>query len=823
MPRATRSRVTAGQAPPLIAASDPAAIEKAGNAAKRAARAQKSAAPKTTESSAVTGSTAPEPVASDPSTQPPPAVNPDAAKNAPTEPPRALPGGPEAPPKSPTKSKALGGLQPPKQDPETATSSEAPSSLTNTDTLEVAQPNTTTTSQTQPEEGTVITQPATAGGEPTPTATATATATASGKSGPAGVTGQSTGEKRPREDGGGRDRSIPSKKRKGGGATDGDGKSTTATITAATGPCAKLATELLGLRDVFDSVEDADRVVISGVLALQQLPDETVYRAIAAVTEAISELPGQSAFSLVSLASIRLPADSPLRQRIARPGNPALIPHTQDGHTSLFSLQLQRPGHYALHHYDSAGVGHEGALERYGDRVRDELVRLGWRPRGKDFSIETTTVPRAHQTRQSQGWECGMHVIFYAWAIALELQINGTGKPKPAASFLEDGALLINYALLGIASSDVILAFLQCYGLVSHDQVVPVDLAFTRTMPFRKLTTLERRIAHLRVEEELTERRQTDNQVPRLEFLINVTGLTDNDLLTTTGTQVYKMYKMMRSRTPPAQTGSNVPGSNPEVSPETLLAMQRLEERDAPAVQPSTSAHVAKDTGVETTQPTESTGAVESIEPKGPIAAGPPNTLSHEETGTIKEALGEGPTVSEERMRTTLLNAVENSPPIPPNPAASNEAVVTTTLTTTVEMDPLDIEAQQRNPPTSSTQTVDPSNHSSITPEPTGNDDDEDALQPPLSEDDDLFGDADEEAEETNTTTVTLPPPPLLTGLRSPSLALPPPTPRNTAAVEFGGFFLPGLGPQSHHQNQGDVEEEKANERPKMGDGEDGE
>jgi len=293
----------------------------------------------------------------------------------------------------------------------------------------------------------------------------------------------------------------------------------------------------------------------------RQLEDETLFRAIAAVSEAIS-MNGQVAFSLLDHLHTGSGPDE--AQRIARPGNDAFYPfavggtstaaaESRGGHLAL--LVFRREGrNLAADHYDSG----ERRMPIHATyvRARDRLLDNGWQDLD-NVDRPAFPLPLAQQParRQVNGWACGVHVILNAWALALGLQIRSTGCHL-GNGFYQQAVEIINLAMLGRMNSDTIRNFLACWEFITADSQVGEGRAFAITTAFGSLQELSEHIARVRLEEDLDALRVDRADVPNLETALDVLGDIVGEnigaaLIQTTARRLLDLYEVV--------TGTAVP------------------------------------------------------------------------------------------------------------------------------------------------------------------------------------------------------------------------------------------------------------------------
>ncbi|SMY26104.1 unnamed protein product [Zymoseptoria tritici ST99CH_1A5] len=290
----------------------------------------------------------------------------------------------------------------------------------------------------------------------------------------------------------------------------------------------------------------------------ERLRDETVMRAIYAVTEAISVNGSGVQFALARFDMFMNNSGNEQLMGTAngmvRAGNTALIPFTEERynkknpkieehHTTLFVVQptVGAQGNFTLHHYDSADMYDEHQLAVLVGRARSNLIAFGWdRHR---TNIPDGDAPRAQAMRQRNDWECGIHTVVNAWAIALGLTITRTGEqPLENARFLRRGIELINLAIQGHLDSRTIEAFLRCFELVEAGARVALARQFAATVPLPDVNVLECRIQRIRLEAELATLRQINPDIAQLDVLLNFAGVELGQTLRFTAQQLVEPW-----------------------------------------------------------------------------------------------------------------------------------------------------------------------------------------------------------------------------------------------------------------------------------------
>lgn len=172
----------------------------------------------------------------------------------------------------------------------------------------------------------------------------------------------------------------------------------------------------------------------------------------------------------------------------SRPGNEMLIPITAGSgmraHTTLYVVRRAVGNTFALTHFDSA-IGNFQRTQRVatGRDIRGYLASSQW-ARGTDATISDAAPINGNDTRQHSNWECGVHVVLYGWAYALGLTLATAPLQRGAryTQFLTDAVEIINLALQGLMSSNVIKNFMECHGFILPGQEVPRGRKFARTV-----------------------------------------------------------------------------------------------------------------------------------------------------------------------------------------------------------------------------------------------------------------------------------------------------------------------------------------------------
>jgi hypothetical protein len=269
------------------------------------------------------------------------------------------------------------------------------------------------------------------------------------------------------------------------------------------------------------------------------LDDLVLGRAIATVTEAIStKVPADCSegvqFSLIDPREISWMHQQhfyhnkevlePFFHMSVRPGKEAFLVRTDGSddrmHHSLYHLQEEEDGRFRLVSYDSAnGDHHRTNNQEVVDEFRKHLQVLKWtktQPKPRIAKRVAIGDPPARQAKgEGWGWDCGIYVILYAWAIALTLDIsNFKNIPKDKRHDFATSAIdLITLALQGHASSAMIGAFLKCFKVVSEDDWIPSERQFDRTFPFLEEDSVARQIQRVRLQQQGVSRQKFAREI----------------------------------------------------------------------------------------------------------------------------------------------------------------------------------------------------------------------------------------------------------------------------------------------------------------------
>lgn len=258
----------------------------------------------------------------------------------------------------------------------------------------------------------------------------------------------------------------------------------------------------------------------------EQLVNTTVFRAVAAVAEAISQSERGVQFSLIEDTALSVARTGVATLATTRPGNEVLIPWTpSNGHISLYVVRRNgASNNFNLGHFDSASSAHHRSIAARtdaGQLIRRALDSTGWNNAG--LNTITSGLPvNVNQTRQRAQWECGIHTVLSAWAYALGLELADTVQAGGIIynDFLRQGRLIINAALCGYIDSETIRAFLECFGFIRAGQTVPAERSFSNTI----LLETENQYRHLngrnRIRTELDLRRANGDMVPTMDTVL---------------------------------------------------------------------------------------------------------------------------------------------------------------------------------------------------------------------------------------------------------------------------------------------------------------
>ena len=240
------------------------------------------------------------------------------------------------------------------------------------------------------------------------------------------------------------------------------------------------------------------------------MEDEDVYRAVVAVTEAISR-EGSHEYSFIdwtSFNSSTLTNREAMRQTVARPGNEILVPWINRSHHSLFYLQRRGDaGEFQAMHFDSAReLGHRPTRNTQYNAIRQRLQQVNWTG---EMAAGDARIPlessNVDVVRQEGGTQCGLHVIFSAWALALGLRIARAMDRQRFRDFYRDGEILVQQAVQGNVSCEAIWAFFDCYEFIEAGQQINGSRSFENTVTIRDERDLATLTARTRIQEALPE------------------------------------------------------------------------------------------------------------------------------------------------------------------------------------------------------------------------------------------------------------------------------------------------------------------------------
>ncbi|KAI5358590.1 putative papain-like cysteine peptidase superfamily [Septoria linicola] len=361
----------------------------------------------------------------------------------------------------------------------------------------------------------------------------------------------------------------------------------------------------------------------------QWLDSDLVFRAIAAVTEAVSERHPDHPFTLLqnqTLQTIRAGGDDTI-VRVARPGSRCLIPLIDGGgHSSLYILMFTLLGKPVLVHYDSWKKNiHRDQRDKHAGEIRNALLSAGWNTTGSLDRLDSGAADagNVYRNRQRGDWECGIHVILNAWAYALGLNFDGVHDRNE--EFLKHAIEIIHLALLGRMDSQTISAFLRCYTLVRANDTVARPFNTTIRMPDQ--LEYNRRYGRVLVQAALEEQRAAalvPEAIPTLEeFETNSADFA----VATTGVEgfITEWTGILRPASPPP-SGAGPSSGEPEISPGAIEAIAKVAEATASATS-STS-----DTPGTTTAPAPAESPAPPIDGgESPAGSDPSSSLSSDD------------------------------------------------------------------------------------------------------------------------------------------------------------------------------------------------
>ena len=252
------------------------------------------------------------------------------------------------------------------------------------------------------------------------------------------------------------------------------------------------------------------------VNAEQQLHDDDILRAIAAVTEAINRscysANCRPPFSLLSQEDFSISLCEPLTptSHVVRPQRTLFLPRVDIAgyHHRLAVVQPDTDETARVTWFDSvkerASRMRKKAVQ---DNEREEILRvlkhLGWFGLSTNQSISRFEVPDC--TEQIDGWSCGAMSVLFAWITALGMTpVQGPRLPKRFAKMF---CKLINLALAGHLDRWSIYAVIYRHGLADQRQPLSENLTFdgtelsNRTFPIRTITELNQLTKDIRATE----------------------------------------------------------------------------------------------------------------------------------------------------------------------------------------------------------------------------------------------------------------------------------------------------------------------------------
>jgi hypothetical protein len=235
---------------------------------------------------------------------------------------------------------------------------------------------------------------------------------------------------------------------------------------------------------------------------------------LASVTEAINlKLAGQDEQKLFSLFHPRSMVDHDiLNHPVVLQRHDALVPIDRSAgrrtHFSLVALVQKSARNddgtgsdfFEMHHYDSVpslrAAFHSTMTKT---TTRTKVLRTGWAGSDKD---EAESILSQSQNMvvcdrpDGYEWACGLHVILNGWACALALKHN-IDAPLSKPGFYETAIELVNLAIRGVVSSQIILDFFDCYEYTLPDELVGSDRqsrTFKETKDFKFFARLDTHI-----------------------------------------------------------------------------------------------------------------------------------------------------------------------------------------------------------------------------------------------------------------------------------------------------------------------------------------
>lgn len=243
------------------------------------------------------------------------------------------------------------------------------------------------------------------------------------------------------------------------------------------------------------------------------MEEAEVYRAIACVTEAVSDN-GVNLYSLLTPQIMASALDAVLpkdQATIGRPEEEVLIPIESpiSGKTHMALLLVWKSPRSYVDPVDNEAIRTfnvsiiestpEKALDshyrRAADLYRKQLRNAGWSNAGERH-IGPLLIPKPYVTKGSthqSHWIQTMITVFNAWTIALGIS-TVNDYPSLCDGFLRDGATMINLALRGCMDAHTIQAFLEHYDYIERGQAIDSGRSFDQTVSLVSLANLEERL-----------------------------------------------------------------------------------------------------------------------------------------------------------------------------------------------------------------------------------------------------------------------------------------------------------------------------------------
>jgi hypothetical protein len=241
---------------------------------------------------------------------------------------------------------------------------------------------------------------------------------------------------------------------------------------------------------------------------------DTIFQALASVTEAINlKLAGQDQQKLFSLFHPRSLVDhNILDHPVVLQRHAALVPIDRSAgrrtHFSLIALVQKSARNndgtesdsFEMHHYDSIPslrAAFHSTMTR--TMTRTKILRTGWAGADKD---EAESILSESQNAvvcdrpERHDWACGLHVILNGWACALGLKHN-VDALLSKLGFYGTAIDLVNLAIRGVVSSQLILDFFDCYAYTAPDEQTAADRqsrTFKETKDFATFARLDTHI-----------------------------------------------------------------------------------------------------------------------------------------------------------------------------------------------------------------------------------------------------------------------------------------------------------------------------------------